>query len=211
RAKLALKEIETFLATTGPTTPADGSIDLLTNVDTAKHVTSGLWGKNEVGLSCSINDGDAALLELPAPAQMPKSYELTVTFARLLGSSTVAIVFPFANRHATLVLDNYGRFSGLEHLDTTSYYYYSSASRTHKRLVNKKAYTATIVVTSLPNGKTHIVASLNDQDLANWESGEADQYLRGSSNWDIRNAGSFGLGANRSQVIFNRVRLKPLK
>lgn len=212
KAKLALKEIEAFVASTG-TPQDDGSIDLLANIDTTKNVSAGQWGKNEIGLAGTNKDWDMARFEIPPPPQMPKKYELTVTFARVGGNSTVAIVFPFAdNRQAVLVLDNYGQFSGLEHLDTTYHYYGPPPpKRTHKPLDNKKAYTATIVVTPMPDGSTRLAASLNGQEVANWTAKEPDQLSRSRSEWKLRSQTAFGLGINRGQVIFNKLQLKPLK
>ena len=213
KAKLALKQIEAFMASTdGGLAGDNGTIDLLALVDTAKGATSGQWVKNETGLACASKDRDSALLEISPPAKMPKKYELSVTFARLVGNSTIAIVFPFGSRQAVLVLDNFGRFSGLEHLDPTSYYYYyySPPGRAYKRLDNKKAYTATVTVTPQADGKTRIVASLNEQELSNWTEKESE-LMRGGSDWVLRNSSAFGLGVHRGQAIFNKMRLKPLK
>lgn len=237
RARLALKEIDAFLATTGgAAAPEDGAIDLLADVDTAKNFTTGQWVRSEVGLAVNAKDEINGLLEIPPPRQTFKSYTLTVTFARIAGNSTVAIVFPFGARQATLVLDRYATYSGLEHLDTNYYYRgysggygtgyssgYGSGSgsssgsgigavrRPFKPLINKKAYTAVIVVTALPSGSIRIVATLNDQELASWEGKESDVNTRRSSDWDLRTTGAFGLGAYRGQVIFNKARLKVLK
>ncbi|MCY2930457.1 MAG: hypothetical protein NTV86_13350 [Planctomycetota bacterium] len=217
RARLALTEIESFLATIGGSAaPDDGSIDLLANVDTTKNATAGQWVRAELGLAVNAKDSTNGLLEIPPLAQPVGNYELTVTFARIAGFSTVAIVFPVGARHATLVLDRYARYSGLEHLDPNYYYYRNSSgaiggNHPFKPLVNKKAYTATIVVTPKPNGVMRVVATLNDQELSAWEGKETDLLNRRSGDWDLQAAGAFGLGAYRGQVIFNKARLKVLK
>jgi hypothetical protein len=210
RIGLTLKKIDEELTDLGILAAESPYVDLLAKVDVRDDSRRGTWIRKGVGLVSPADYTASIELSSQGVIKTRTPYQLLVCFARTEGERDVAITFPIAGKHLTLVLDRYGHYSGLEYIDSDSVSYYGNSTRMYRRMVsNKKVYTANILVKYGRGDRVGIMVHLNGNRIIKWE-GNMEELEVGYS-WRLKKEGNFGLGSCESRVVFNKAQLKVLK
>ncbi len=171
-------------------------VDLLQTVNT-DDAPLGLW--RLTGDELEVNKMPWARLTLPY--ELPEEYEFEVSFTRLSGEHSIALIFAMNGHSATLDIDAWGQnLAGFQNIDGETCEV--NATRvTGYQLVNKQRYTARIIVR-----RNRVEAFLNDEPVATYKGNGSNLSL--IEQWQLPTRNSIGLGAYDSATIFDTVRIR---
>jgi len=186
---------------------AAGWTTLSTLADTTKHVGAGEWTKS--GAALTVKSGDFALINLPAAPE--GSYELRVKLTRTQGSDGIFIAVPVGGSRGCLNIGGWGNsISTLESVAGHSGDNFTNEALGRQAGIdNGKAYEYVIRVTQLPEDKVRVDVTENGKKFASYD-GPANGFGTNAI-WRMADRLNFAIGAHRSDVVFQHVRVKPLE
>jgi hypothetical protein len=164
-------------------------IDLLNLVGNQAKVTEGSWSTDATGLK-SAGDSNSILL----PYSPPEEYDLRVTFTRIRGNDTIAIICPLEHGTVNWIASGWnGDTFGFAHLTSNRGWVTITKSSIPNGVVKGVRYTAVIRVR-----KAGVKALFNDQLISEF-AGDGTGYRCDPS--EINGVRVIGFSAKESVVI----------
>ena len=135
-------------------------INLLQQIDVAKHSVSGNWQlENEV---LTVDSSDRGQLQLPFA--IPEEYELLIEVNQIRGENGIDIGVQIAGRHVVVVIDGWsGGASGIDVLDG------QSADRNETAVYGRALSKDEVNVIRCSIGRDFIRVTSNDEPIVNWQ------------------------------------------
>ena len=162
----------------------DRCIDLLSSVDVMRDRVTGEWTRDEDEVTTT---GGKILM----PVVLEGEYDLTVSFTRLEGDNTIAVVLPIGERRCIVVLSGWnGQTSGIESIDGKEAH--SNPTTKHPSvLINGRRYTLVAKVRRHQGQTASVEVLLDKAVLASWQGKESSLDLRGE--WQLPQIRRFAL------------------
>ncbi|MEQ9407694.1 MAG: protein kinase [Fuerstiella sp.] len=185
----------------GFTTDNDGWIDLLAGVDPAAHSEGGYWTRTESGLTAA----SAMYAKLRLMSDVPGEYDLEVSFTRVTGKHSIALIFTAGEHQATFEVDAWEQhLAGIQNINGHDLQSSENPARvTNLALVNGQPCTASVKVR-----RDRVEAWLNGTLLTTYRGNGAS--LSPLPDWALTAPTSIGVGAYLSETVFHRIRLRPV-
>ncbi|TWT38708.1 serine/threonine-protein kinase [Blastopirellula retiformator] len=173
-------------------------INLTPQVNLDSDIVAGAWERTPEGLRVEPMEG----ARLTLPYQPPREYELEVSFTRLTGTQSIALLFVDGEGEAAYDIDGWGEhLVGIQNIDGRNMNQNRTGVTRHA-LVNGERYRATIRVR-----RDRVEAFLNDDLVATYLGDGAN--LSMLELWRMPQP-SLGIGAYDCKTVFHKIRIRNL-
>jgi serine/threonine protein kinase len=184
----------TVTSTSPNTKTTEGWNNLLPEIDASRQRILGRWNKNSEGL---VSDNQICILELAD--EMPESYDVRVSFARLHSKYSVFLIFKTPQGTASIDIDGWAQgLSGVQTIDGqdlrqgNAFTHYLENNRTYQLLVEMRPDTISISI----DGVHKITTSIKGRKLG----------LASPLNWDPSERPiALGIGSYQSATRFSAI------
>ena len=182
-------------------------IDLLGDIDPAKHVTAAPWEPGIVD-GFTFRKGKTKYSSLVPDVPVTGNYDLHIELTRTKGDQP-AITFPVGDSACTLVLGRVqDQVGGLEIIENRTVSTPGNPATFRSPLLDDQRYTITIQVRLQGEDEAEIVCQYDGKPLVQWRGDPSS--LSVSKHWQLPRSGRVGLGAwcERGTVTYHRAELR---
>ncbi|MCA9051905.1 MAG: serine/threonine protein kinase, partial [Planctomycetaceae bacterium] len=175
--------------------------DLLSGVDLLTQSEGGNWTRN--GNSIAVSSAPYAKLRLLS--EVPREYDFDVTFTRVAGEHSIALIFADAGHQATFEIDAWQlHLAGIQQISGQDLQQSENPTRiTELNLVNGRQYSAGLRIR-----RDRVDVWLDGQHLTTYFRDGTD--LSPLPDWALSDSAAIGVGAYLSETVFHEIRLRPV-
>lgn len=182
--------------------PIGKAMDVLGTVDLTKHTVAGNWGMQGGMLGVGVQSSQARVM---IPVGIRGDYDLEVKFLRTSGNDDIFVIIPIGDRQCMVVLSGLsGSSSGISYIDN-DYFYNNVAVQKNGNILNGRVHILGISV-RVKGDQASIDVGLNGAPYIRYAG--ALSRLSMPSYYSIPNGNCLGVGAERSVVVFQEMKLK---
>lgn len=175
-------------------------IELIPTINIEKHTVAGNWKKTKSEITVDASEN----ARISLPTNISNNFDLRVSFTRISGEHSIALIFNHQNEQASFEVDAWGQhLAGIQQINGKPIK--DNETRVNNiRLENGKKYTLEIRVRD-----NIITGLLNDQVLVKLY--KKDKSLSSLDLWKLPSNDMIGIGAYQSNTVFHSIKIKNFK
>ncbi|MCA9062785.1 MAG: protein kinase [Planctomycetaceae bacterium] len=176
-------------------------LDLLAGIDLSAQSEGGDWTRT----GSTITASSAPYAKLRLQSDVPREYDLEVTFTRVAGGHSVALIFVAGGHQATFELDAWEQhLAGIQQIDGQDLQQTENPTRVSELgLVNSRQYAVSLRVR-----RDRVEVWMDGQQVTTYFGDGTN--LSPLPDWALSDATAIGVGAYLSETVFHQIRLRPV-